>query len=486
MKRIYLFLICLLGIGTLAQAQQIPATSEHLVNPYILNTSYAGLGDGVEAFISYKKQSINYEYTPRTMGLSLNLPVWDKKMGLGISVSNDKTDIINTIFGRLSYTYHVKLATDHSLDLSVNFGIANKNIDVTGAMIDPTNHGGSYIDDPVLRDIYNSDSKTSTYFGAGLLYRWKTLHIGASLPYLATFNEEIYYYALKQTYIIHASYDWEVHDNWDIQPWVIARGTEDAPWNYNISLMAKFKKVVWLGANYNKNSVMGVIAGGEIARGLILHYTYNFAMPFDDYKGPVGDGKETHDVTLGFRFGAKKKKEDNLDEMYRKKSADQIDSLMKVTQAIANNVKTLNDSIADANKAYAEELKRQNDDIKNYTRSVEDQVVKLNTQLDSLNTKLERQFKTYQASGAVRTYRDGTTRSVDAGYYTVIASFRNESNAKRALEIYKEHNAFYIYNASRKWYYVYTDKYDTLEDGLARMRELRKGQFTDAWVHIYR
>jgi len=479
MKRIYLFLICLLGIGTLTQAQQIPATSEHLVNPYILNTSYAGLSDGVEAYASFKKQSINYEYTPRTLGLSINGRVW-KKMGLGLSLTNDKTDIFSTTYARVSYAYHVRLAEHHYLDLSLSFGIANKHIDITEVMTDPTNHPG--IIDPILQDIGDKSNRVTTYFGAGILYRWKELQVGASLPYLATFNEYIWYYDLKQSYIIHAAYDWEVHDNWDLQPWVIARGTENTPWSFDISLLAKYKKLVWLGASYRKNSVMGIIAGGEIAKNLILHYTYNFAMPFDEYKGPVGDGKETHDVTIGYHFGAKKKKSDDLEEMYRKKSAEQIDSLMKVTQAIAK----LNDSIAKANKAYVEGLQQQNNDIIIYTKSVEDKVSKLNTQLDSLNNKLEKQFKTYQASGAVRTYRDGTTMSVEAGYYTVIASFRNESNAKRALEIYKEHNAFYIYNASRKWYYVYTDKYDNLENGLTRMRELRKGQFTDAWVHIYR
>lgn len=482
MKRIYLFLICLLGIGTLSQAQQIPNSSEYVVNPFSLNTSYAGLGDGFEAFITYKKQSINYEYTPRTMGLSVNGPVW-KNIGLGASIINDKTDIFNTIFGTFNYTYHVKLAKDHWLDLSVSFGVANKTIDLSDVMLDPTNFQA--IDDPVIRSIGTKSDKTSTYFGAGGMYRWKKLQIGASLPYLKTFNEYIFYYALKPAYTFYATYDWAIHDNWDLQPWVLVRNAENTPWNYDISLLAKYKKVVWLGAEYRKNSIVGIMAGGEIANGLLLHYEYNFAMPFDEYKGPVGDEKETHDVTIGYRFGAKKKKDKDLEDIYRKKSADQIDSLMKVTQAVSADVKSLNDSITNLNKAYSDELKKKNEELIDYTKNIENQVSKLNIQLDTLNKKLEKQFKTYPAQG-VRTYRDGTTASVDAGYYTVIASFRNESNAKRALEIYKEYNAFYIYNASRQWYYVYTDKYDNLEEGLERMRELRKGEFSDAWVHIYR
>lgn len=483
MKKIYVFLICLLGIGTLSHAQQIPNTTQYLVNPYSLNTSYAGLGDGFEAYISYKKQSINYDYTPRTMGLSLNASV-GKKVGLGLSLVNDKSGVFNTIYGSASYTYHVKLATDHNLGLSLSAGIANKNIDLTGVMLDPTNYNAS--GDPVIRDIGTGDNKTSTYIGAGLLYRWKTLQIGASLPYLTTFNEYIFYYSLKQTYIAHASYDWEIDDNWNLEPWFIARGTENAPWTFDVAVLAKFKQMLWFGINYRKNTIMGAIVGGEIAKGLILHYTYNFAMPFDEYKGPIGDDKETHDITIGYHFGARKKKDQDLEEMYRKKSAEQIDSLMKVTQAVAVNMKSLNDSIADVNRAYNDELKKTNDDLMNYTKNIDDQVSKLNSQLDSLNNKLERQFKTYSTRGAVRTDRDGSTSSVDAGYYTVIASFRNESNAKRALEIYKAHNAFYIYNAARAWYYVYTDKFDNLEDGLARMKELRKGEFTDSWVHIYR
>jgi type IX secretion system PorP/SprF family membrane protein len=245
MKRIYLFLICFIGVISLSQAQQYPVTTQYLVNPYSINTSYAGLGDGFEAFISYKKQSINYDYTPRTMGLYLNGPVGkSKKVGLGLSIVNDKTDIFNTIYGSASYAYHVKLAENHYLDLSLMAGVANKSIDLTDVVLDPRNHPG--IIDPVVQSIGTKGDKTSGFLGAGLVYRWKNLAIGGYAPYLTTFNEDIFYYDLKQSYIIHASYDWKIDDNWNVEPWAIMRGAENSPWNYDFAVIGKYKQKVWL------------------------------------------------------------------------------------------------------------------------------------------------------------------------------------------------------------------------------------------------
>jgi hypothetical protein len=77
---------------------------------------------------------------------------------------------------------------------------------------------------------------------------------------------------------------------------------------------------------------------------------------------------------------------------------------------------------------------------------------------------------------------------LESGYYVVIESFRKLENAWKAVDIWKtkKRDAIIVYNEERKWFYVYSTKFDALKPALKEMRKTRKKDVPDAWVHKYR
>ena len=77
---------------------------------------------------------------------------------------------------------------------------------------------------------------------------------------------------------------------------------------------------------------------------------------------------------------------------------------------------------------------------------------------------------------------------LESGYYVVIESFRQLENAWKSIENWekKGRNAIIVYNQERKWFYVYSTKFTSMEPAQKELRKTRKKDVPDAWIHKYR
>ena len=77
---------------------------------------------------------------------------------------------------------------------------------------------------------------------------------------------------------------------------------------------------------------------------------------------------------------------------------------------------------------------------------------------------------------------------LESGYYVVIESFRSVENAWKGVDIWKEkgRDGIIVYDDERKWFYVYSTKYDSFKPAMKEMKKTRKKDVPDAWVHKYR
>ena len=75
----------------------------------------------------------------------------------------------------------------------------------------------------------------------------------------------------------------------------------------------------------------------------------------------------------------------------------------------------------------------------------------------------------------------------DRGYYVVIHSTREKDHAEKlvAKEKTKGTDAKYLYNKTRKWYYIYSHYYKSLKEALPKAYEQRDKGYQGSWVHIY-
>src|SRR6056297_2794955 len=97
MKKLYpVIFLLLIGVG--ANAQQLPQFTQYMYNTISINPAYAGNRDAISVVGLHRSQWSGLEGAPQTQTLSIHSPLRNEKIGLGLSIINDKA-------GYENYTY---------------------------------------------------------------------------------------------------------------------------------------------------------------------------------------------------------------------------------------------------------------------------------------------------------------------------------------------------------------------------------------------
>src|SRR4051812_25628063 len=103
------FAVCL-AFSVSVKAQQQSVYTNYLLNNYAYNPAVVGAQPYLQANMSYRNQWAGFEGAPKTSLISLYGPLKKQKnIGLGGMIVSDKTGLITTNSGYLTFAYHVKL-----------------------------------------------------------------------------------------------------------------------------------------------------------------------------------------------------------------------------------------------------------------------------------------------------------------------------------------------------------------------------------------
>ena len=92
MHRILPLLLLLLA-GAPLRAQQEVMVSQYMFNGLFLNPAYAGSHPYVSGSLLHREQWTNMPGAPRTSMAAVDGPLWNNRMGLGLSVVHDQIGI---------------------------------------------------------------------------------------------------------------------------------------------------------------------------------------------------------------------------------------------------------------------------------------------------------------------------------------------------------------------------------------------------------
>ena len=103
------FLIILVALcGLKLSAQQDPQYTMYMFNMMSINPAYAGSKDNTDITLLFRKQWVNYPGAPQTISFNAHTPIYFDKMGLGMSLINDKLGVMNHNIVNLAYAYHLR------------------------------------------------------------------------------------------------------------------------------------------------------------------------------------------------------------------------------------------------------------------------------------------------------------------------------------------------------------------------------------------
>src|SRR6478672_2891145 len=106
-QRIGLGIFLFLTVSNGLSAQQLPLYSEYMFNTFEINPAYAGARDAVQITSMFRKQWTGFKSAPQSTFLSVDMPIPDKRIGLGLKIVDDRDEITKTVGAQAAYAYKV-------------------------------------------------------------------------------------------------------------------------------------------------------------------------------------------------------------------------------------------------------------------------------------------------------------------------------------------------------------------------------------------
>jgi len=175
-------IVFLLIIALPVRAQQEPGYSQFMYNKLPINPAYAGGREMLSVRMLYRDQWTQLEGHPRTLSLSVNGPLYNENIALGVGLVYDQIGVTITSRVNTVYAYRIKLnpggKQNIKLSLGLNAGILLYKADLS--QIDPVDNN-----DPTFSE---DISKILPDLGAGFYLFGTNFYVGASVPNFLTLS----------------------------------------------------------------------------------------------------------------------------------------------------------------------------------------------------------------------------------------------------------------------------------------------------------
>lgn len=318
-KRFTLAILAIISTAGTVFAQQEIMYSQYMFNTLALNPAYAGSRDVLSLTAVGRYQWINsIDGAPKTHSFSLDMPIKNEKMGIGIIAYNDAIGVSNNTGINLAYSYRFKIGSRTTMALGLQPTITNVSLKLSqvNTLIDAT--------DP----IFNGKDNNKMLFNAGLgLYMSNDKgYLGFSVPqiieqkYITASDKNKEGVGTDRHYFLTMGMVFG-KGNVKIKPSLLTRYVNGSPLGIDGNINVWFRDKISFGVSGRK-SQPGFIKGEEFdaAVGMVeiqltpqlrLGYAYDYNqnklnLGSDTFKKFIGT--PTHEWLLRYEFGYGKSK----------------------------------------------------------------------------------------------------------------------------------------------------------------------------------
>jgi len=267
--------ILIFGYVLSSYAQQVPLSSQYMMNRLVINPAYAGELGFYSASISYRNQWVGLEGAPSTQNFSIHGPALKGKLGFGLIVFRDVIGVSkeNNISG--SFAYKIKMKQKETL----SFGISASAVYV--------NNGWSQIISTKANDavfLTNSPQYIFPDFSAGIYYKTKKYFVGFSIPMFLQHQLESSSaeYSIKNdfseyNYLVEAGFNIKLNEV-VIKPSVLSRYLPSSSFQMDLNCIVDVNNNFGLGISYRtKDAIVGLIQFHATDQ-FIVGYSYDHSV----------------------------------------------------------------------------------------------------------------------------------------------------------------------------------------------------------------
>lgn len=317
--------VAFLVVGILSalpsMAQQEVMYSQYMFNTLAINPSYAGSRDVLSLTALGRYQWLGVNGAPTTYSFTLDMPIKNEKMGLGLMAYTDAIGVSRTTGLNIPYAYRVKVGAKSTLALGVQLGLDH----ISNNLSNVANIG---INDPAFNDASNVN-KMFPNAGAGLFLSNDKGYIGFSVPKLienklSSYTVDGVTYESKQSRHFFAMMGFVIgKGNVKLKPSTMLRYTNGAPLGIDGNINVWFRDKIAIGFSARKSQatlsgqdVMDALVGMfelQLTPQLRIGYSYDYNRTSlnsisNTDKARNLTGTPTHEGLLRYEFGFSKNK----------------------------------------------------------------------------------------------------------------------------------------------------------------------------------
>jgi type IX secretion system PorP/SprF family membrane protein len=300
---ISVLLLSFSGVQVKAQFDQM--FTQYMNNEMFINPAYAGAKGAMAFTILHRQQWVGFPGRPITTTFSINAPLMQSKMGIGLCYLNEKIGVLNRNLIYASYAYRVRTGTKSYLSFGIMGGVHLQLEKVTDL------HTTSLNVDPTFST--NLPTVATPNFGFGIYFNTDKFYASFSIPRLlddhVRFSPEgVYDKAVKFnyksfTYYLAAGRLFTISDNFKLKPHMMVKMAINTPVEFDINLDALIRERLWLGLSYRSNADISAMAGLQITPAFLISYSYDYQVT-----GIRQHSGGSHEICLSYLFDYRGKK----------------------------------------------------------------------------------------------------------------------------------------------------------------------------------
>ena len=475
MNNLFLKLFTFVVLIHEVSAQQISLFNHYMINPYLINPARAGEKKSTNAFLIHRQQWTGIPGAPITDLLTIDGTKKSEKIGLGITISNDISNIINKTSVMGTYAYHGKINENHKFSLGLSAGVLQNRIQFDKVITD------NYTDKTLLSNLERGTTIDANFGGS---YQWKKLDIGFAVNQLfgnkITYSQESKFKEVNfrnlRHYLITAGYSFSVYqNNIKIDPMLLVRTAQGLPAQVEIANVIKYKNIGWINLGYRHQSATSIGFGINALDNFSIGYIYEYPTTrLNKFQA------NTHEILISYKFRNTKSQSEEFGKNSDLQNTDNILQLQEQYDQLQLRVKALADEIKQNIKeqeSLKNELVRQQlaeeKIVKELEKDREDEVDN-SEDFDKVDINLPESFDNEKFD-----------------YFVVIGAYHGLSHAKHFQKTIKKGkgiDAQIVKAKNSAFYFVYTSNVTSKKEANAELARLNKINFNEffksrIWIH---
>jgi type IX secretion system PorP/SprF family membrane protein len=259
----------------LVEAQQDAMFTHYSFNTLAINPAYAGSRDALTITSLYRNQWTGFDGAPVTQTLTMHSPFFNDKVGMGLSIVNDKIGPVNITSLSMDYAYKIKISKKAKLAFGLKGGVNLMQSKIASLRLDQPD------DDLFSRNI---ESNFLPNFGFGIYYYTTRWYAGASTPKLLENNfntntalaitelskEKRHYYFIAGAMI-------DLAENVRLKPTTFVKITNGAPIEADLTALFVFHDKIEAGSMFRTGDGFGLLFGIYLNDQLRFGYSYDWS-----------------------------------------------------------------------------------------------------------------------------------------------------------------------------------------------------------------